>query len=455
MSSTLRLDLSGEQIPFRSWWRHRKFGEKALLIIFGALGLSPLGWEYLFNIGGNLVIEPGFALMAAGVFAVNKKAASHIVETISQPMCALSLFALIGLMFLGVLTTGDIVASYADFRSSSLLVISFFLVSSRSENIRNNSIICCVVICVSSILSHVVYYRLFWVEQETVKNIYPFSAILFVAAVLTRCNKEWPWFALLGVSLLICVTAFFRQYYFYTGLIAFSFLIFIYGQLTSKQNSGSSFVTVICAIAALSLLAPSLLNNIYDYMSANESRSIQSIEKFNNILSFSQGGDLGGGDDLRAAYFDYIGAHLLSFMLPSGLGSRALIGSWGPFWASDKLEVQGANSIDGGHLYIAAHLGLFLGAALIALLLVRVLTAALREPRSKDMIYHLMFIVAACSFFAFTGSMFTVLSFAFSFGSFIGLLVRPWGRQLRISVAVQDRRVIPGSTTNIKGRHVS
>ncbi len=412
--------------PWR-WWQSLGFVEQASLLLAGGVLFSPLGWV-LLTFGGNLYIEPA-ALAVLGMLLVSRSPALAYLNFLLLRTKFVPVAALLMMLFLiGVAWSGDLVACYGDLRATLVLSAGFFLVATRNRRVRVNAIVAMFILNLLSVATSIVFYRYVWSDDVAVKNTYAFSSMIFIFCLMTRGTSVVWYAAALLVAGYICITGFYRQYYLYTALAAVDFIVFALASLLLAGRSVGRYALTFGALAlALALLFPTVLTFTGGYLSADETRSVQSIEKFGNILTYIQTGELGGGDETRALYMTFIAANLPAFLLPSGLGSRLLIDNWGSRWSSARITIPDANSIDGGHLFLSAHFGLLIGLALSMCVVVLAVRAVWAERSMRAACSHLIYLFCTISFFSLTGAMFTTLNFAVSFGELVGLLCGPIG----------------------------
>lgn len=400
-----------------------------LLAFVGLLVASPIGYRIVLNLGGNFYPEPAIAI-ALTVFAFSQPRAWRLLarEIVTTPNVALAagltLLAAEGLVF----TDGDFIAVYADFRCIVLLLITYRLVASHSRLIRHYSINALFWIVLFSVVGHALYYTLFRGAPsigESVKAVYPTTGLIFLAAVAQRRQSFLAQALVVSLALFIAVTSFYRANMIIAALLLVASLPTLVGRLHAPKPSLSNLVFVSAAVLAIVLLSvyfPDISGKLVAFLSADEGRYIQSIGKLNNLFDYFRTGELGGGDDVRVEYLNFIWDHLDAFLLPSGLGYRAIIGNWGPIWSSTKMNSLSANSIDGFHLYMVAHFGIILSLAFVAQPALRVARYTARISRGLNGIPQMVYVLALLISMIVSGNTFSIISSAISFGACLAYL---------------------------------
>ncbi|MDA9448622.1 hypothetical protein XI01_18230 [Bradyrhizobium sp. CCBAU 21360] len=400
----------------------------ALLAGLGLLAASPIGYQVILNFGGNFYPEPLIATVLT-VFALTQPAAWRaVLRSLSSPSTAtlfvgLTLLAAEGLIF----TDGDVIAVYADFRCILILVAALQLATSRMVQVRYYAINALFLIVLFSVIGHALFYLLRGAPGpgESIKAVYPTIGLIFLAAVAQRRR----WFTLhavvIGLSVFVAITSFYRSNMIVAALLALAFLPALARRMhaprPSLSNLGFVCASILCAVF-LWIYFPDISDKIFGFLSADERRYGQTIGKLNNLFEFFRTGEVGGGDDSRVEYLNFIGNHFEAFLLPSGLGYRAIIGNWGPIWSSTKMNNLGANSIDGFHLYMLAHFGLFLSIALIMQPAIRLARYTAQISSSFDAVPQLIYVLALLLSMVISGNTFSIVSSAVAFGACLGYL---------------------------------
>lgn len=391
--------------------------------VFCALGFfvfSPIGYYYTASVAGLFSPEPAFLAFLfyarkrfPEIFNLNKSATSIDIVFI------VTIFAL---SFIGLISTNfDFISVYADVRAIFIAFIFYKIV--RLSNIFDKDKIIDLVyyMCVSSIFSHLLFFKLISGSEDSVKNSYPIFMMLFICMRLFIKNNIRFLSALLALSSYIAITSFFRSNYIFVLYNAATLIVVIFEGGVKKINN-LIFLLLFSFLSCFIFYYVSGFSYIYEYLSSNESRYIQSIGKFENLIDTYNYGTLGGGDDLRFMYIEYIIDNIYSLILPSGLGHRSIIDHWGSIWTQEKIHLLGSNSMDGLHLYMTVHFGLVVSIFFISEFSIK-LFKSYKNKSVRYYIFHSITISVFLFYCMTTGSMLSITANSIGFGATLAMLI--------------------------------
>jgi hypothetical protein len=390
----------------------------ATIALVAALLMSPFGWRKYLVFGGIYVPEI-LAIPLLLIFFPQKN--NPISKTLRSKDFLLATAALAFLMMLGFMFHGDFVAAYSDFRCLVAMAFSMILIirNPMTDQLSKNIAILLFLTLALNAASYVALPAL----VTTAKFSFPILALL----ALTYICGSRGWYILMGlgyaVGCYLAVNSFFRQN---LAIVALTGIAMIASLFVERKESGAkshiSALTFLGALLAGLSLIPLFVEKLSIYFRSSESRYIQTIGKTREMLAFLSGnGAATSGDSARLAYFKTIGEHFVAFMPPGGLGQKALINQWRSFWMEPSEAIIGS-SLDGGHLFIAAHFGLAIGTVLLFWTIARWSKAATSISLRSIPFYLIISAGLILSFFA--SSPFSQISFAVSFGICLGLLLK-------------------------------
>lgn len=383
-------------------------------------------------LGGNYVPEPVVVLI---IISLLRQGYLPRHSFLSLGSITLNLLALLMIPLGAILTSGDLAAVYADYRCFFLAFLFYKIASScrtdRLDAMTSDMTWLILGLFVGYLFSYLMLPELQYDSSAaaggsaaSVKGIYPVFGLLFLQFVAIRKESTSLVLFTLALSAYIALTAFYRSGIFLFILILIWSVVYIAGNATDSHKRVKYIAAFLVISGTLIFLnAISFSDFIYSYLTENAGRQSQSVAKLENMaLMFSGQAGLGEGDDIRVGYFAFIADHLAGFMLPSGFGHRALIDNWHTLWMPDSYTVIGSNSIDGLHLYIAAHFGILVGLTAFVHLIRKTVFLSRRTP-SWSVACH---VIVGAEFFLCgisSGNMFSIVPSAIAFGLALGTIV--------------------------------
>ncbi|MCK1294842.1 hypothetical protein [Bradyrhizobium sp. 30] len=433
--SNLVFEQRRSQVPRSTTAALARLGSEdvALCLFISAFAFSPFGWSLALNPGGNFVPEPVFLVMFCATFTRTRSGQIFRRAFRSTAFRSWAILSFI-LALIGVSVHQDVIAAYSDFRCLVLLGFSYAIATDTDPSTKQISQTWLILMCAAVILLNAIGYFLVPVETTSVKFQYPLGALiyLFVYCVLLRPSYMYAGLVI-GCAVFIALTGFYRTNF--AVLFAFC-LIFVIAFVLRKINS--PFKLLLISVIGVPIFILALLNyefvsqEMYNFLSATPSRYAQTIYKWNQMVQYFDTGHLSEGDEVRSLYFPYIADHTLDFFLPGGLGQKVLIDNWGSLWSPEQERMGVGSSKDGGHLFLAAHFGLVLGAAIIANFSQKLWSSYRMLASMADKAVFGILSGALALYFLTMGMMFNQTAAAFGFGACLGLMTRV-GHALRRS----------------------
>jgi hypothetical protein len=331
-------------------------------------------------------------------------------------------------------------AAYADYRCVIVLGGAYYVGRAAMSDVTYSRII--VVFLLLSLLFCSIHPDVG--KAVTIVAKYPVAVLSAVVAVYIAAGRGWYLSIVLALLLgtYLAIHSFYRQNFL---IMAFAFMIVptipLVGLQRSKYRMYMESIGLAVASFLLLALLPTIAARVMLYFRSDESRYVQSVAKTQDLVAFLSGnGAANVGDRVRLEYISFITDHWLYFLLPGGFGQKVLSLQWRSFWMP-RNEVMLGSSLDGGHLFLAAHFGILL-AGCILFLLGRQWVASFRAAGFARAPALLLLTGASLTFFA-TSSPFSQMSFAISFGLSVGCL---------LGYAAPERRIAAGSMAGRRAR---
>lgn len=389
-------------------------------VVVGLLLMSPFGWAMFLKVGANYFPEIAIALIMGVGLRTSPQFARDVVAFFQSPFVQAWTVGAAALFMLGFLFTRDIFAAYSDFRVCLLLGYAISFVARAKTRIIETHVQVALVV---SLVATAVYYT-FIGRGFSVKQPFCVTGLLAAVYIAARYRGMLTATALATLGLYMIITSSYRSN-FIVGILLV--LIFIWmglfpiseGGIAKKLSDRLNFV--LAAIAA-QVAAPFGIAYFLEFVRSNPSRYHQTVYKTTEALNALKSGRADQVDSLRASYIPFIQDNFSAFILPSGLGYKGWNNNWHSMWMPPGSGMFGS-SIDGGHLYMALHLGIGLSCVLVALLGLRWFRALFARPSE---IVPRLGIIACIGVFmsAFGGQMFTQVGFGLASGILFGLLCR-------------------------------
>lgn len=391
----------------------------ALLTAASALLMSPLGWRAYLLVGGVYVPE-FFAIPAALVcLTLGHNPVSDALRSRAFTWWAAFCGAL---MLLGFLLHGDILAAYSDFRCLLALGIAYIGIRKHND--------------LESVKPYVAYFMLLslffnaaalsLLPADLTNAKYSFPVLCLVIAIYVCGTRGWYLVlaACFSIGAYLTVHSFYRQNFAILAICGLAILASLFGNQDryGRRRYGTAMLFFLGLLASLTYL-PIVVAEASVFFRSNEARYIQIIGKSRELFAALSGsGTNNTGDATRIYYLQFIWDHLIYFIPPSGLGQKVLVNQWRSLWMSPSESMIGS-SLDGGHLFMAAHFGLII-TMIMATTVARQYSNALRSTPLERR--PMLVLLGIATLFAFVGSSpFSQMSFASAFGLCLGFLLHP------------------------------
>ena len=413
---------------------------QVILATVAALALSPIGWNKVLKVGGNFYPEPALLILVIFAMFSRSEDAELLRRAARSPLFLWSAIGLFALAAIGFFFHFQLAAVYSDFRPCVLLAYTLSIFAVEPINLKLSAGKMAFWINFYMIVFNIVGNFLFPSETDSVKVVYPILSSIYCVSFCVRYKKVVINDLFLYCSALLgCIMALLSFYRaFYLCAIISTFVAFLYaigsivmpGRTLANRISGT--LVIISAIFMLS--SGFITTRVYAYLSSSESRYIQSVGKMNDILAALGGEDSTGSEEIRGMYYTYMWNHMSEFMLPSGLGQKAVEGNWRSQWNADSRDsdiLKGAtfSSKDGGLIYMATQFGVIISVIVIVICSFMIFSSD-REYRwgeipgyRKDRLFRFLLFIPIIFIYLLTGAMFVQVAFSISFACCLGLFI--------------------------------
>lgn len=395
-------------------------------ILVAVLLASPFGWNLLLNFGGRYFPEIGLALL----FGVNAVLDQRFIGAVGRFLATKQVLAWIfvsGLLLLaGYAFHRQIFAAYGDFRSSLILGVAFFWAkgATQTEGAPGRFSKFLALMCVLALLANAVYYAGF-ATIDSVKQMVPTGIILLGLFLCLRQSGLLMTAVVILISTYLLVTSSYRSNFILVIFVISAYMVASLYPISQRRLGAARILDRLVLAAGVMALIPALpvlMTAAMNYLRSDPSRYYQSVIKVRQLQDVLRTGRLYEADPTRAAYPGYIGDHFAEFLLPSGFGHEAIIYKWRSMWTPASEAMAFGNSLDGAHLFLAAHFGLVLGAFLFITVFWQAGWAALRTSPSEFIIRVLLLAAFGVFFVTFGGHMFAQMGVAIGAGLFLGVM---------------------------------
>lgn len=414
--------------------------------LIGVLLASPMGSQYILVFGSNYVPEVGVAAILFLNGAFDRSFLSKLIAFLTSPAVAAWSLVCIILMLIGTAFHHDFIAAYSNFRTCLALGYAFIF-AADIMNSNPNRVEFLVQISILALISSIVFYE-FLNTATTPKRLFPVGTLIFLTFVSLKRKSVGFSFLVLAIGAYSCVTSAYRSNLILFGVLAVAQVFALLFPISDvRRGKGRILDRVSLAIGALVSIvaAPLLIQMVMGYLRSDPGRYHQTIYKFQLMFDAIRAGRPEQADSIRAEYVPYIGRHFLEFLLPSGFGSDAITYDWRSAWTPAEESMGFGASVDGGHVFMAVHFGLFLSAALVIFVAARAVWALPRCSPSEIAIRVLLWLAMGVFFVTFGGHAFAQLPVAIGAGlAFATLSASPTARN--VVPSVRSGRAIPQRT---------
>jgi len=330
--------------------------------IYAVLLLSPFSFR-LFDIGGNYFLEGALVSVALfgfvardAIFNAAVKALRHV-----KYRAVVSTIAIVTvLFFIGALAKGNVAYAYGDYRSNLLLILGFGI----AVQFRGGDPLPLIRLGIATgIISLAAWYMQINGDAASTKFSSPYLCL--TAAVLLACETRRALLAVVSVVILTILAgvSFFRQYWIVAILTLLLLLTFSLRSFKGKARLRMLVVLAIGTLAAGTVVIQEY-SKIQKFFLDDQSRYIQSVGKANALMDTLNGGGrtVQEGDDVRLAYFQFLGTQPWKLVLPHGLDYRSTYDHVDPFFTRHGYQ---ATTIDSLFFYLAYHYGLIFSVPLL------------------------------------------------------------------------------------------
>ncbi|MFM0235978.1 hypothetical protein [Paraburkholderia sediminicola] len=331
--------------------------------IYAILLLSPFSFR-IFDIGGNYSLEGALVVVALLGFLTRDaifNAAAKGLRQVKNPAVASTIAIITALFLIGALVKGNAAYAYGDYRSNLFVVFGFGIASQFKARdplplIRLG--------IATGLISLAAWYMQINGDAASTKFSSPYLCL--TAAVLLACETRRALLAVFSAIILVVLAgvSFFRQYWIVAILTTLLLLTF-----SLRSFKGKARLRMLAALAIGTLVAVAVIVHEYSKIQAffldDQSRYIQSVGKASALMDTLNGGGktVQEGDNLRLAYFQFLGTQPWKVVLPHGLDYRSTYDHIDPFFTRHGYQ---ATTIDSLFFYLAYHYGLIITVPLLS-----------------------------------------------------------------------------------------
>lgn len=405
-----------------------------------ALIFSPLGWSSLLNFQGNFYPEPIF-LISGIIVVFSSHRYALVVRSACFSLTFLSTFiGLLLLLLIGFIFHHNLLAAYSDFRPCILLAFGFSIFTVEPIELKIDAGKLAFWFNFYIMLSNI-FSNVFLPEtSSSIKVVYPILSSVYCVFFCLRYKKiamnDYMLYLSVACGCFMAISSFYRAFYFCALVILIISFIHSIASIVLPNRPVNSRVAGILLLssAILAMSAGDFISSrVYNYLTSSEDRYIQSVGKMNDIIATLGGESSPGTETTRGMYYSYIWNHFAEFMLPSGLGQKAIEGNWRSQWIpdsqnSDVLRGDTFSSKDGGAVYMATQFGIVISTFLFLYYITSTLKADVKlrwfefPGFSYMRVTRLFLIIPVLFLFIITGAMFVQIAFSFTFGCCLGLI---------------------------------
>jgi hypothetical protein len=380
---------------------HQGLKEKIIIVLCSYI-LSPIS-PYSLTFGGYL---PELFVPILIILSGNKLI--NYVELKFQTIIFLSIFCVFFLI-LGLFNHWDLKSSYSSFRAFLffLLTFSFSAQSSKDFEIRFCQI------CILNVVFTLFFRFYLYNPNESIKFGYTIFSVFILMDIFSRHKDKVGLLLSISLGLVLASLSFYRAILILTIVIAIIYITKLLIQdFKYKKERLKILVKNSILIIAITLAIQLGVSFIINFYKSDQSRMIQSINKFNNLLDFLfQGKAPGGGDRERLQLYTNLINNQENFLLPHGFGQEAF----------QKILDTPYNILDSGYYYLIFTFGSVLSVAMILFyfyLFIR--SYSLRLKNKIDVFPSLFLVTSVFIYFFIAADPFTVLERGFFVGIIMG-----------------------------------
>ncbi|MDO9483998.1 MAG: O-antigen polymerase [Hydrogenophaga sp.] len=401
-------------------------------LILSLLLMSPFGSNYFLNFFGLYIAEIGILMLIFSAYIANKGYIINISRITFKPFLVYLYFIFFILLLVGILNHGNFVAAYTDLRVLIILALS---ISISYHYIRDReSLYWLYWLTIACLAFNFIYWLIFFdsIDRQGSKFSFPLSAFvlsMLLAALLRRIDY------LILAFLLAAVCALISSFRMAVIVVIVSFFGYLLCLILSNNNSTKYRIQG--KIKALLILATIFLTSIFflnlstfvTFFIEDESRYIQTIVKWEYLFNYLFKGEaIGGGDDTRLLYYQYLIDNFKLLSFPQGLGHKASIDIINHNLAPTIYQI-GASTLDSSWFFLLYHFGYILLA--ISLFLYLIFNHFYLPKISRNYVLYLLVTLFLTIFFmSLTAVHFTEISSAISFGLLAGLSAKIFKQNL-------------------------
>lgn len=401
-------------------------------LILSLLLMSPFGANYFLNFFGLYIAEVGILMLIYSAYLVNPGYIIDSIRIIFKPFLVYLYIIFFILFLIGVFNHGNLAAAYTDVR---VLIILTLCISISHHYIRDReSLYWLYWATIACLAFNFIYWLVFFdsIDRQGSKFSFPLSAFvlsMLLAGLLRRIDY------LLLAFLLAAVCALVSSFRMAVIVVVASFIGYLFCLIFSKtirtNYSIQGKIKAIFILAILFIVAIFFLNRstFIDFFVEDESRYIQTIVKWEVLYYYIfEGGAIGGGDDTRLLYYQYIIDNFRLLLFPQGLGHKASIDIINHNLAPTIYQI-GASTLDSSWFFLLYHFGYILMS--ITMLLYLVFNRFCFPKVSRNYTFYAFVTFFLTIFFmSLTAVHFTEISSAISFGLLIGLSTKIFKQNL-------------------------
>jgi len=369
----------------------------------------------LFSFNGNYYFEVALLSCAIYFILVRDSVGISIYTSIQKYRNTIILACILLTPFLviGIVNWGSPAASYADYRSNLVFIISFIIAKRVIGKFPYEILL---LGFMTSLLTMINWLYLYKIGGLDAKFPFPLFSIVLTIILATKLRKLW---FLLGAILILAFTAavsFFRQYWIISALTVLYIFIDV-PKFTKRLRSWKIIFSVSTLLVLIAYYSyPILINFFY----SDQSRYIQSIGKSVDLLNMMGGLQTDRSDSLRLAYFVYAYDQFPSLILPHGLGSKAMGDTISP-WFNTYSPLS--STIDSSFIFVVYHYGYIVVLPLLLWYIKKLYSAYMVNGIMVQTTWLLIFAVPLF----LDGGQLTVTDRAFWYGLFSSYIVNNFG----------------------------
>lgn len=319
-----------------------------ILIASFALPFNLLASRYFLNFDGRFVPEVFFIVFAIAVYGFNGSSKRLFFSTFFSRSFLLLAFALLFLAAFGALRfDADLTETYARLRSLLCIAYGGCIVMTTRRIWGEAAVFefLSVFLMASTFLFAISFVVTLLVGNFTKVPIPIFIFPILVLILLIRGAVSAALLVATAALLMSALSAF-RQNYIYAGIsLGACFFYLVTKSVVFGVRDGTPAIllqrrTVVSLILLGALIAasPIIFDQVWIYLSSDESRYVQSIKKFYELFAFIEGtGRIGVSESTRLEGLQYMMENTYYYLLPNGIINDTTFVTWS-LWGGELYQ---------------------------------------------------------------------------------------------------------------------